>query len=334
MSLITEKKNLHPLSNLLLPFKAVKVFKEAFSLQQETIKQFYSLSKQISGNECKTTTPSGMLTLERNILSTLFLGITASLVKTKKNMPLYAMTNQCMRAWVTACDNILDDEEKEIFEFSNINSGKKIESVLTLMIAERVLTTFIGKRYQDIELNATVAQISLQSLLSSALQEGEEEKELYEILSPEKILSDIHQRKTADLFSAPLALPIHLESPNQDTINNAKGALENFAIGCQIIDDIKDAQIDCQMQRHNLLISMLFYDKEPKDIENLRNENTENWVVWQRFPETFNDAGKLALSCFEKSFTHMKSLDIVFSNEHKSSIIKLVCKLLKIPSFI
>ena len=60
------------------------------------------------------------------------------------------MVNQGMRAWVTACDNVLDDEYKEIFDFQTMAEGPKMRSILTVMLAERVISSWVIEEYNDL----------------------------------------------------------------------------------------------------------------------------------------------------------------------------------------
>ena len=321
-----------PLSALLLPFKTLKAFKQAFALQKKTVADFYARSSQFSDSSCPIgAIPKGMLELKRNVFSTLFLGVTAKVAKSDRYMPLYAMVNHCMRAWVTACDNILDDEYKVIFEFPNAGQGERMRSVLTLMVAERVLSTYVMDTYDDAQLLRTVETRSLQSLLSSAIQECEEEGAEISILSPEEIIADIHRRKTADLFVAPLALPFELERPDESVVADARGALENFALGCQVIDDVKDMSSDVTGRRHNLLVSLLAQDIGLDIVSDLRDDDATPWNAWDRFPGVTNHALGLSRNYFESAFRHMSSLGILVPEKQHRTVMQLICRLLQVP---
>jgi len=84
------------------------------------------------------------------------------------------MVNQSMRAWVTACDNILDDEYEEAFPFDFAGGGTRMRSVLTLLLADRVVTEFISRRLSawraNGDLAANVGRISLRALAPSAAE--------------------------------------------------------------------------------------------------------------------------------------------------------------------
>ena len=92
-------------------------FLEGLDLQARTIDRFHRLAAEVAGPTCPVLAPPAeAMGIERNFFSTFFLAVTRQLVGPSRFMPLYAMVNQGMRAWVTACDNILDDEYKAVFQ--------------------------------------------------------------------------------------------------------------------------------------------------------------------------------------------------------------------------
>jgi hypothetical protein len=151
------------------------------------------LAGSIVGEACGLRpVPTDSRQIERNFFSTFFLVVTELLTGRSPLLPLYAMVNQGMRAWVTACDNLLDDEYKEIFPFDLPPGRGRTQSVLTLLIADRVLTEFMLDRFDQPELMRTVGRISPRALVPSALQECEEESAYAgAILPPPQILGDV-----------------------------------------------------------------------------------------------------------------------------------------------
>ena len=116
-------------------------FRRAYDLQARTQRVFHRLASRVGGQACPLA-PLGraQVQIERNFFSTLFLVVTGQMVGDSPYLPLYAMVNQAMRAWVTACDNLLDDEYKEVLPFAIQGQGGRVRSVLTLLIADRVLS--------------------------------------------------------------------------------------------------------------------------------------------------------------------------------------------------
>lgn len=299
-------------------------FAEAWRLQQETLALFYNLARDISGPQCPVgDLPREMLDFKRNLFSTLFLAVTRKVVGEDTYMKLYAMVNQGMRAWVTACDNILDNEYKAIFDFAIPGRGPRMRSVLTLMLADRVVQRYVLTCFKDLLLADTVLTTSLGALLPSALQECEEETGSEEILAPQQVLDQIHRRKTADLFAAPLKLPEQLESVPQGRLETARSALMAFGQACQIIDDIKDMALDVQGKRHNLLVSVIH-----AETHSWASPREREWVAWELFPQAVQTAQRLSRRYFQVAFAALGELGLCLTPHQQEGVMALIYTLL------
>jgi len=308
-------------------------FRRAFELQVATQREFYERAGRIVSDACPMGPPPGELqSIERNFFSTFFLVATELLVGRSENLPLYAMVNQGMRAWVTACDNLLDDEYKEIFPFDLPGCGTRTRSVLTLLIADRVVTEFALDRYAA-ALVEQVGRISLRALLPSAIQEGGEEVRPVVILPPEEILREVHQLKTGDLFAAPLALPRSLETPGPGRVRACLAAVESFGLACQVLDDVKDMPDDVRSGRHNLLVSLIAHGVEAGTdwLDRLRAEPEADWAAWERFPDAAAEAGRLAVERFGASFRALAELGLELSGPEQDALVGCMCGLLRVP---
>lgn len=310
-------------------------FMEAFRLQVATQETFHAIAKRITAESC----PLGGLSddavrIERNFFSTLFLAVTGLMVGSSRYLPLYAMVNQGMRAWVTACDNILDDECKEIFPFTSAGRGDRMRSVLTLLLADRVVVEYVLDQFGDIELTRRVGRLSLSGLLSSAIQESEEELRPVAVVSPERIMADVHMRKTGDLFVAPLALPLALEQISPRRAHLASDMLRQFGLGCQILDDIKDMPSDVRSGRHNLLVSILSHRPgQALLVERLRTEPDRQWEAWDRFPEACTIAWAMGRQRFNDSLDKLEllGLPVPVTTVERESLMEWMCHLLQVP---
>ena len=318
------------------------LFQTAFRLQIQTLETFCRLARPIAGLGCPVgPVPRPLERIERNFFSTFFLAVTSRMLGRSRYLPLYAMVNQGMRAWVTACDNILDDEYKEVFSFALAETGPRMKSVLTLLIADRVVADFVVSTFPDAALLSKVGKVSLQSLLPSALQECDEEIRPVPILPAEEILGEIHQRKTGDLFRAPLALPLALEPVDPDRARAADRAVGSFGLACQVIDDIKDMPDDVRSGRHNLLVSIATQATQAAQatrrrggeqwLAALRAEPSNGWTAWQRFGAATAVAQDMALDRFRESFDALSEIDIEFSPAQRTALVACVFGLLKVP---
>lgn len=308
-------------------------FAEGFRMQLETLATFHRLATEIGGSECPVSPmPTGLLEVRRNVFSTFFLGCTRCLVGGGRYLPLYAMVNQCMRAWVTACDNLLDDENKEVLRFAIAGEGARTRAVLTLMLADRVLDRFLLDRYGDADLVRQVGVRSLAALVPSALQECEEEVRPVAVLPSAEILSSVHHRKTGRLFAAPLALPIELERPAADRAAAAVAGVTAFGLACQILDDAKDMAQDIAQGRHNLLVSLVSEEAGSSVwLEGLRREPSGTWESWDRYPRQARQAEALAEAQFGQAFAALDRIGIAATTAQRRAVVATIRSLLGMP---
>jgi len=307
---------------------------EAFRLQSETIERFYGMAAEIAGPICPVLAPPADATgIERNFFSTFFLAVTRQLVGASRFLPLYAMVNQGMRAWVTACDNILDDEYKEVFRFGFDEGGPRMRSVLTLLLGDRIVSEYVDREFGSDALATQVGRVSLRALLPSALQECDEEQRPVSVLPVGDILGDIHKRKTGDLFEAPLALPMAIETIDPARAGAAMTAVGAFGLACQIVDDIKDMADDVAQGRHNLLVSMLAEQRggDLAWLEQLRADPPSDWTSWQRFAAVATAAAELAGARFETSFDAMGEIGMELSAVQRRGVVACIFALLRVP---
>ena len=280
-------------------------FASAYQLHVDALDEFYCRAGDVLADTCSLRArPADAAAPRRHFFSTLFLATTEVLVGPSDYLPLYAMVNLGMRAWVTATDNILDDEYKEVFAFDLPDGGSKMKSMLTLMLADRVVSGFVADRYRDVALLGTVEAVSLRALMASALQESAEERGTTVTLSPEQVMSEIHARKTGDLFEAPLALPLAIENVDPQRAADARAALHHFGLACQVLDDITDLRRDIAGRRHNVVVSLV-HARQPEIVAELRQELDpagEAWDIETRFPEATADAIAMAHAEFNASF--------------------------------
>ena len=322
----------HTLTGILNALLEVPQLASAFQLQIETLDEFYSLARSIGGSACPVEPPpKNLLDLERNFFSMLFLAVTRTIVADTTYMPLYGMVNQGMRAWVTACDNLLDDEYKEIFPFGVAGHGDRMRSVLTLLLADRVIIEYICREYGNCDLIARVGRISLAALMPSAIQESEEELRPVQVLSPEELLHTVHQHKTADLFTATLAIPSTFEHIESARLTAAKRAIANFGLACQILDDLKDMPVDVVEGRHNYLVSTISAEQGTGWLAELRNGPIDGWTSWEMFPANVSAARQVAHGLFARALGDFAAIGLVLNEQLQKDIVELMYLILRVP---
>ncbi len=240
-------------------------WQRAFTVQRETVRRFYRECSAVLRESCPLREPDPeLLTLPRNLFSTLFLmAIEAAGVKAEK-LPFYALVVQCLRVQVTGCDNLLDDEYKSVIPFDLPGSGTKFRSVLTVMAGDAVLAGLILAEVAAGRMDEASARrlqaVALSVLVPSGIEEHEEESGLGpEIPTADWILERIHPRKTGLLFEAPVRLVEKMGEADPERADSMAGALAHFGIACQLIDDLKDVADDLFFRKHNLIISEAFH---------------------------------------------------------------------------
>ena len=237
------------------------LWSEACAVQHQVVEVFHQEAGAILKNACPLRPfESGLMKMERNLFSILFLACAHPFALPPAKKFFYARVNQCLRALVTGCDNLLDDEYKEVIPFALEGSGSRFRSVMTIMTADRLISDLAATEmaadnlslYQVKELSRMVMTV----LTPSGIEEHEEESLIeLAIPTPEEIIEKVHHRKTGLLFRAPLDLIAGLENGHNEITREVTDGLRLFGLGCQMLDDLKDAGADLAARHYNAVIS-------------------------------------------------------------------------------
>lgn len=245
-------------------------WKNALAIQQDTVRSFHQACTRALADQVQLNPLTDKnLSLQRNLFSTLFIMANEAAGVSQKSLPFFAMVFQCMRAQVTGCDNLLDDEFKSVIPFALPGSATRFRSVLTIMTSDMVLADRaieeIGEEGFSQDMARQLLREVLALLLTSGLQEDEEESlKNNGILTATEVLEEVHPRKTGSLFSAPVLLAERLGAANPARCTTIARALGNFGIGCQILDDLKDVMDDLLRNRNNIVISIAYHYNDEK----------------------------------------------------------------------
>lgn len=254
--------------------------------------------------------PPGYDSLEKNFFSALFLysyrrgGIEA------RRRVVYAAVNQCLRAMVTGCDNLLDDEYKMTLDTDLPETGFRFRSVLDIMAADRalfrILLDFGRKEGLDNHLVARAGDVSLRALARSGAQEASEEGGIVVRPSPETVLSDVHHYKTGLLFQCVWAVPDVFETLPAEEVEPLKRALYDIGMGCQVLDDLMDVIDDARTRRHNYVASLIRHELGEKVSKGLHRRATETprrdetVAFYSEYPEAFGPPYSVATTYLRK----------------------------------
>jgi len=247
----------------------------AFDLQRATVERFHAAAGRLLEGSCalRPLEPKSH-SLRRNLFSTLFLMAVEAAGVAGEKLPFYAMVIQCLRVQVTGCDNLLDDEYKSAIPFALEGGGIRFRSVLTIMTGDAVLGELVAEEVAagrfDCQMAGRLLAAVLAVLIPSGIEEHEEESRQEQgTPSVERMLAEVHYRKTGLLFEAPVRLVEKMQDADPERVARIAKALATFGVGCQIFDDLKDVADDLHFQKHNLVVSAACYGEDPQERERI-----------------------------------------------------------------
>jgi len=220
--------------------------------------------------------PRGLVYVQKNIFSILFLSIYNSLGIPEERRLIYGIINHSIRGLVTAADNILDDEYKEMLPFDLPEKGKKFKSIMHILLFDRFLFKTVDNAVGEKIFKAKDAWAIQKAILAAMVPIGEEEAGeeggVEEIMTPEDILSKVHKHKGGDLLRLAFAAPRLLEKEMSEKVKAADDGVYKIGMALQIIDDLVDLYEDVDARKHNYLVSSVFHrgdDKEKAELKKI-----------------------------------------------------------------
>ena len=196
---------------------------------------------------------------------------------------------------MTACDNLLDGEQRETL-LTDLPAGAAVfKSAHTLLVVDRVFFLMLREAESGGVISPAEAErliaVSLGALSASGRQEAEEEHGLAGRLRPLRVLREIHGRKAGMLFTAPLAAPKALgDIGTGRRFSEISRGLHRFGLGVQILDDLNDLGQDLAGRRQNYFASVIAHGSDPRERSRLvALEGVEaarrNTGLWKQFPQ-------------------------------------------------
>ena len=211
--------------------------------------------------------------LQKNFFSSLFLSIYTALGIPPQRRHLYGQINHCIRGLVTACDNLLDDEYKELLPFNFPEPAIRFNSVMHLLCLDRILE----KIARQAVLDGLLAPHALEPLLDTIFQtmvpigaeEAIEEGGITEILAPKAVLDSVHMYKGGKLLCLAFTAPLFLEAERQAALSLAETGIYRIGMALQVIDDLTDFYEDINHRNHNYLLSTVYHEGEAAEQQSL-----------------------------------------------------------------
>lgn len=275
----------------------IAVFRESLEEQRAALAAYWAAAGTVlegSGVRLEPL-PRSWTTLRHNHFSVLFIVVFRLLGIPPARRRLYAGIDHCLRAWVTACDNLLDGESRETL-LTDLPAGATVfRAAHTLLVVDRVFFLLLREAERDGVITADEAGRlipgSLAALTASGRQEAEEEHGLAGRLRPAQVLREVHGRKAGMLFTAPLAAPEALgDVPRGPRSRDLATGLHRFGLGVQILDDLNDLGQDLAGRRQNYLASAIAHGAdagERRRLEALEGDPgvRDDGNLWRSFPK-------------------------------------------------
>jgi hypothetical protein len=244
--------------------------------------------------------PLPLLSVRRNLFSSFFQATYGLLSLPEERRHLYGKINYLFRIWVTAADNLLDDEDKIVMDLRMAGDSHIMRQVVSVMTADRVLYSILDEAVHDHVITpgdaGFISRATLQVLLPSAAQEASEEKGVIKRPKPEYVLRTIHRIKTGLLFLVPLFGPEHLDKGvDRARLALCRDGLNDFGIGCQLLDDVRDIARDNLEKRQNYVLSLIAQSSAEKSRLRKMDKNIGvDTKILEKFPAPCSSTVKLA----------------------------------------
>jgi hypothetical protein len=275
----------------------IGLFRESLAEHREALADFWAKADAVLAGSGVTLAPlpRAWTALRHNHFSVLFVAVFRLLGIPAPRRRLYAGVNHCLRAWVTACDNLLDGEARETI-LTDLPAGAAVfKSAHTLLVVDRVFFLMLREAESAGVITPAEAErlvaVSLGALTASGRQEAEEEHGVAGRLSPARVLREVHGRKAGMLFTAPLAAPRALgDTGTGRRFNDLARGLHRFGLGVQILDDLNDLGQDLAGRRQSYFASVIAHGADAGERARLGALEGDASVraddmLWKHFPQ-------------------------------------------------
>ncbi len=210
---------------------------------------------------------------QRNFFSILFLSVYRALEIEKNHRIFYGVINHCLRGLVTGTDNLLDDEYKELLPLNFPAPAIRFKSVMHLLLFDRIMAGVIEDAVQkglfSRQEAAKIHSELFRALVPIGAEEALEEGGVTEIISPADILSSIHMYKGGKLLCLAFVTPLLIEKQKLALLKKADEGIYSIGLALQVIDDLTDFYADIRDQRHNYLVSSIYFEGTAQEKEML-----------------------------------------------------------------
>jgi len=214
----------------------------------------------------------------RHFFSTLFLTIYQSLGIEPARRHFYGRVNHCIRGLVTATDNLLDAEYKEMLPLAFPDRAFRFKSVMHILLFDRFLARICDEAEESGVIRAGASRLVqdevFRALVPVGAEEALEEEGVREVLTPEAIMDSVHLYKGGRLLCLSFVAPRFLETDFPEAVSRAEAGIFSIGLALQVIDDLTDVAQDLAQANHNYLVSWVWHrglEEERRILASLRS---------------------------------------------------------------
>jgi hypothetical protein len=229
----------------------------------------------------------------KNFFSILFLAVYRAMGIQEERRLLYGTINHTIRGIVTAADNILDDEYKEMLPLRFATGASRFKSIMHLLLFDRILYQVVDEAVEQRIISAEDRPRILQTILDALVPIGEEEATeeggVPHLLTPAEIIEQIHRHKGGNLLRLAFVTPLLVETGRRERVELADRGVFRIGLALQVIDDLTDFHEDLRDRHHNYLASTIHHegsDSERQQLAALMAGSSELPPVERAFPDS------------------------------------------------
>lgn len=266
---------------------------------------------------------------QRNFFSTLFLSIFDAIGISTERQHKYGMILHGVRGVVTATDNILDGEHKGSVRIE-LGGAKILPNILLILLETGLLHQVLHELSDDPKVVAQTWQALMRALFALGAEESGEEGCVEEVLTPERLLDEVHRFRGGGLLCLAFVAPELNEPGLNGSVRAAKAAVNQIGLALQVLDDITDFDEDLAALNHNMLRSWIVHrrpDGHGTDAELRALSADERRLPEVQFPVATREVMSLAIEMAVDGFARLSELGHAVDRESGLQLIAAMFKL-------
>lgn len=248
--------------------KLIKLFKASNEIYIDILKALENeyIKFNFKDNIYLNTQKSFFENFKKNFFSLLMISILIESKIDKKRIIAYGKIIFCLRAIVTATDNIIDNENKGVVHILNIPEITS-KNIFNTMLHQQI----INLELENLKISSSIFTKILEDIFFIAKSEGLRDLKLYHSYPTFKYIEkNIHEGIGGKLLELSLIIPILIEKNSK--LNSYSKGLFEIGMALQALDDLTDIDEDSLNCKINLATA---YISESKTTENYLKNTLE-----------------------------------------------------------